>query len=51
MCYVLQYDLSVFSYPPPNCRFEIDDLNLGLEHFFGPTFDLVHARKLSLYPT
>ncbi|KAJ1302641.1 hypothetical protein OPQ81_002958 [Rhizoctonia solani] len=33
--------------PPPNCRFEIDDLNLGLEHFFGPTFDIVHARLLN----
>ncbi|KAG8712806.1 hypothetical protein FRC09_019433 [Ceratobasidium sp. 395] len=33
--------------PPPNCRFEIDDLNLGLEHFFGDTFDLVHARLLN----
>lgn len=33
--------------PPPNCRFEIDDLNLGLEHFYGPTFDLVHARLLN----
>ncbi|CAE6473993.1 unnamed protein product [Rhizoctonia solani] len=33
--------------PPPNCRFEIDDLNLGLEHFFGPTFDIIHARLLN----
>ncbi|KAF8603539.1 hypothetical protein BDV93DRAFT_544706 [Ceratobasidium sp. AG-I] len=35
--------LIFFSTPPSNCHFEIDDLNLGLEHFFGPTFDLIHA--------
>ncbi|KAF8600891.1 S-adenosyl-L-methionine-dependent methyltransferase [Ceratobasidium sp. AG-I] len=33
--------------PPSNCHFEIDDLNLGLEHFFGPTFDLIHARLIN----
>ncbi|KAF8600893.1 S-adenosyl-L-methionine-dependent methyltransferase [Ceratobasidium sp. AG-I] len=33
--------------PPPNCRFEIDDVNLGLDHFFGPTFDVIHARLLN----
>ncbi|KAF8605489.1 hypothetical protein BDV93DRAFT_554853 [Ceratobasidium sp. AG-I] len=40
-------DLKVLSNPPPNCHFEIDDLNLGLEHFFGPTFDLIHTRLLN----
>jgi hypothetical protein len=45
----LEHELIVNSVPPPNCRFEIDDLNLGLEHFFGPTFDIVHARK-RIYP-
>ncbi|CAE6462381.1 unnamed protein product [Rhizoctonia solani] len=46
---VLGVDLAPTSaiVPPPNCRFEIDDLNLGLEHFFGPTFDIVHARLLN----
>ncbi|CCO30107.1 hypothetical protein BN14_04131 [Rhizoctonia solani AG-1 IB] len=42
-----EHKLIVNSVPPPNCRFEIDDLNLGLEHFFGPTFDIVHARLLN----
>lgn len=28
---------------PYNCRFEVDDINLGLSHFSGQ-FDLVHAR-------
>jgi len=28
---------------PPNCRFEVDDINLGLEHFEGQ-FDIVHIR-------
>ena len=31
---------------PLNCRFEIDDVNLGLSHFAG-RFDLVHARLIS----
>ncbi|CAE6395523.1 unnamed protein product [Rhizoctonia solani] len=46
---VLGVDLAPTSaiVPPQNCRFEIDDLNLGLEHFFGPTFDIVHARLLN----
>lgn len=30
---------------PPNCRFEIDDINLGLAHFEGQ-FDVVHARLI-----
>lgn len=28
---------------PPNCRFEIDDINLGLDHL-KDTFDVVHVR-------
>ncbi|PVF94106.1 S-adenosyl-L-methionine-dependent methyltransferase [Serendipita vermifera] len=31
---------------PPNLRFEIDDINLGLAHFYDQ-FDLVHARCVS----
>lgn len=31
---------------PFNCRSEIDDINLGLEHFYGE-FDVVHARLIS----
>jgi len=31
---------------PINCRSEIDDINLGLEHFYGE-FDVVHARLIS----
>lgn len=30
---------------PANCRFEIDDIRLGLTHFQGQ-FDLVHARVI-----
>ncbi|KAF8606425.1 S-adenosyl-L-methionine-dependent methyltransferase [Ceratobasidium sp. AG-I] len=30
--------------PPPNCRFEFDDFNLGLSHYHG-MFDVVHARS------
>lgn len=30
---------------PPNCRFEIDDINLGLEHFEN-SFDVVHMRMV-----
>ncbi|KAG8940678.1 hypothetical protein FRC04_005090 [Tulasnella sp. 424] len=30
------------STPPPNCRFECDDANLGLLHYKG-CFDIVHA--------
>ncbi|EJT96957.1 S-adenosyl-L-methionine-dependent methyltransferase [Dacryopinax primogenitus] len=31
---------------PPNCRVEVDDINLGMPHFYGQ-FDLVHARLIS----
>jgi SAM-dependent methyltransferase len=31
---------------PPNLRFEIDDINLGLDHFYD-RYDLVHARCVS----
>lgn len=33
-------------YMPENCRSEVDDINLGLEHFYGD-FNVVHARLLS----
>lgn len=32
---------------PSNCRFEIDDINNGLDHF-NNTFDLVHLRNVSM---
>ncbi|PPR06142.1 hypothetical protein CVT26_005364 [Gymnopilus dilepis] len=31
---------------PPNLRSEVDDVNLGLEHFYGD-FNVVHARLIS----
>lgn len=31
---------------PSNCRFEVDDVNLGLQHFHGQ-YDVVHARLIS----
>ncbi|KAH9858293.1 hypothetical protein C2E23DRAFT_803416 [Lenzites betulinus] len=31
---------------PPNCRSEVDDINLGLQHFYGE-FNVVHARLVS----
>jgi SAM-dependent methyltransferase len=31
---------------PPNCRFEIDDVNLGLSHYNGQ-FDVIHARWIA----
>ncbi|KZO90604.1 S-adenosyl-L-methionine-dependent methyltransferase [Calocera viscosa TUFC12733] len=31
---------------PPNCRVEVDDINLGMPHFHGQ-FDFVHARLIS----
>ncbi|KAL4067303.1 hypothetical protein V8B97DRAFT_2025140 [Scleroderma yunnanense] len=31
---------------PPNCRSEVDDINLGLEHFYGD-FNVVHAQLIS----
>ncbi|KDN50695.1 hypothetical protein RSAG8_01193, partial [Rhizoctonia solani AG-8 WAC10335] len=30
--------------PPPNCRFEFDDFNLGMSHYHG-MFDVIHARS------
>ncbi|CAE6427015.1 unnamed protein product [Rhizoctonia solani] len=30
--------------PPPNCRFEFDDFNLGMSHYYG-MFDVIHARS------
>ncbi|KAG8912285.1 hypothetical protein FRC01_005177 [Tulasnella sp. 417] len=33
--------------PPPNCRFECDDANLGLLHYKGG-FDVVHASCVTL---
>ncbi|KAI9511740.1 S-adenosyl-L-methionine-dependent methyltransferase [Russula earlei] len=39
---------------PPNCRSEVDDINIGLQHFYGE-FNVVHARLISSgirdYPT
>jgi SAM-dependent methyltransferase len=34
---------------PPNCHFEMDDIQLGLGHFHLPSnqFDLIHARFIS----
>jgi len=31
---------------PQNCRSEVDDINLGLQHFYGD-FNVVHARLIS----
>ncbi|KAI0723973.1 S-adenosyl-L-methionine-dependent methyltransferase [Cerioporus squamosus] len=31
---------------PPNCRFEIDDANLGFSHY-RESFDVIHARSVS----
>ncbi|KAG8833991.1 hypothetical protein FRC17_009717 [Serendipita sp. 399] len=31
---------------PSNCRFEVDDINNGLSHFYD-SFDLVHARLIA----
>jgi len=31
--------------PPPNCAFELDDINQGLAHFYG-RFDVVHMRSV-----
>jgi len=30
---------------PPNCRSEVDDINLGLQHYYGD-FNVVHARLI-----
>jgi hypothetical protein len=32
---------------PPNCTFEIDDVNRGLDHFAN-SFDLVHVRGIAI---
>ncbi|KDQ07710.1 hypothetical protein BOTBODRAFT_180480 [Botryobasidium botryosum FD-172 SS1] len=47
-CNVVGVDLAppLQADPPPNCRIEVDDINLGLEHFYG-SFDLIHARLIS----
>ncbi|KAF9021752.1 hypothetical protein BDZ89DRAFT_1198365 [Hymenopellis radicata] len=37
---------SPYVYMPPNCRSEVDDINLGLEHFYGD-FNVVHARLIA----
>jgi len=31
---------------PPNLRSEVDDINLGLEHYYGD-FNVVHVRLVS----
>jgi len=31
---------------PPNCRSEVDDINIGLQHFYGQ-FNVAHARLIS----
>ena len=36
---------SVIDDPPPNCTFELDDINQGLSHFYGQ-FDVVHMRTV-----
>jgi len=49
-CTVVGVDLAPIqtSYiPPPNFRIEVDDINLGLEHFEGQ-FDFVHSRFISI---
>lgn len=47
-CSAVAVDLVPMQSPnmPPNCRSEVDDINLGLEHFYGD-FDVVHARLIS----
>ena len=39
-----------FENVPPNCEFEIDDIQLGLTHFHHPSkqFDLIHAKTISM---
>ncbi|KAG8894856.1 hypothetical protein FRC01_012703, partial [Tulasnella sp. 417] len=39
--------LNLSSEPPSNCRFECDDVNLGLLHYKG-CFDVVHASCVTL---
>ncbi|KAG6846091.1 hypothetical protein H0H87_006455 [Tephrocybe sp. NHM501043] len=49
-CQAVAVDLvpmqSLVSTMPPNCRSEVDDINLGLEHFYGD-FNVVHAQLIS----
>ncbi|KAF8590068.1 S-adenosyl-L-methionine-dependent methyltransferase [Ramaria rubella] len=47
-CEVVGVDLAPVRLPSPlpsNCRFEIDDANLGFAHYHG-CFDVVHARAI-----
>jgi trans-aconitate methyltransferase len=50
-CEVLGVDLAPVPLPPeslpPNCRFEMDDISLGLSHLKGQ-FDVVFARAIGL---
>jgi hypothetical protein len=50
-CEVLGVDLAPVPLPegslPPNCRFEMDDISLGLSHLQGQ-FDVVFARFIAL---
>ncbi|KAF8665361.1 hypothetical protein AX16_000380 [Volvariella volvacea WC 439] len=47
-CNAVAVDLVPMQSPsmPPNCRSEVDDINLGLEHFYGD-FNVVHCRLIS----
>jgi len=47
-CIAVGTDLIPMQSPtmPPNLRSEIDDINLGLEHFYGD-FNVVHVRLIS----
>jgi len=47
-CSAVAVDLVPMQSPsmPANCRSEVDDINLGLEHFYGD-FNVVHARLIS----
>jgi len=47
-CLAVGIDLIPMQSPnmPPNLRSEVDDINLGLEHFYGD-FNVVHARLIS----
>ena len=38
-----QLNISLYSFIPPNVRFECDNVNLGLEHY-KDSFDVVHQR-------
>ncbi|EKM51768.1 uncharacterized protein PHACADRAFT_127622 [Phanerochaete carnosa HHB-10118-sp] len=47
-CSCVAVDLVPMQIPdmPPNCRSEVDDINLGLQHFHSK-FDVAHARLVS----